>query len=1504
MKNLMVFIAFFFLGAYSASSQCNTLVTNGEFNGVPSYTSWNNAGSFGFWNWTSGGNPGGMVELNHSGGGTDPNINQSLSVTPGTEYTVTGQFRQGNQGLCNSGNPALGVDINGQQIGAFNMPNPKTQWTDFSATFTPTSSSVTLRLRGEINGFDCDVFIDNVEVKPTSCFSPDQDNDGVDDSIDNCVGVYNPGQADSDNDGTGDWCEPDCTPEFVLSGPLTATSNTLATGVLDGVSYDVTSSPITPVQLAQYDPGTQINYNNWLDEIEDENNVPILSASDITTLLTEDKIRMTNYNTPPDFTNNTIISFGTPVSDPIVFCGSIGKLNQTRKVTFFGNNGGDLNGPIQVLGKYNGLAQAVYTVDNNSVEVNEGLFIIRLPGTYSQISFSYGEIFGGNAYFFIGKASTGCVTDTDGDGVLDAVDNCVNNYNPDQADDDNDGVGDWCDPDCNPQFTLSGPITNISNTLATGVLNGVSFDITSDPFPTVQLSQYDPGAQINYNDWLDDMVNVNGSPLFSASDVTTLLTEDKIHMTNYNNPPDNTNRTIISFSSPVSDPVLFCASIGKLNQIRKVTFFGDNGGDLNGPIEIIGQYEESPIVNYVIDDNSVEVNEGLFVVRLPGTYSEISFSYGEIFGGNAYFYLGTSTAGCFIDSDNDGVADNADNCVDIYNPGQEDDDNDGVGNWCDPDCTPKFTLSGSMTSMSNTLTTGILGGVSYEITAAPISSVVLSELDPGTQLKYTTSLAEIANENNVPILSNNDVNTLLTEDKIRMTNYNNPPNNTNTTIINFSSPVSNPILFCGSVGKPNQTRKITFFGDNGGALNGPIHIVGQYAESPVVNYVIDDNSVEVNEGLFVVRFPGVYSQISFSYGELIGGAAYFYLGKAETGCLFDADEDGVEDNADNCVDTYNPDQIDSDNDGSGDWCDPDYMPDFGFSEAVTVVSSTLATGAVEGISYDVTSMPSVLVEVAPFDAALHANYSNWLFEIVDENNAPLLSPNDISTLLNQNKIVMGTYNNPPENTNTTVIAYDVPVLNPVIFCASVGQLSQARTVTFYGESCGMLNGPIEVLGTYEQTPAVNYIIDDNSVTVNEGLFLVRLPGVYSEISFSYGEPNGGEAYFYVGTATPVLMGDTDNDGVADNMDNCPDTYNPDQADNNNNGIGNVCDYVLVGSEFVKIEETVVHSGGIGATDSDGEVEAEDNSVITNSGTFAQAYEFDIDNSSQVTNQISNPAAPDLPAFCYNPYSPPSSLEVEVSANTTITLDSDLYEDIEVEDGATVIFSGHETVYIEDFKADDDVTVLFNQCTKLVVIDKFRLGEDNLFNPDGYNVEVYAELKTEIKGGSEVYGTFYTLDNLKLSQASSSNRTNLYGLFIGNKVYSKEYVDYHAYAFDQCGNGSGTFSAPENYEQVNTQPANRKEHDVTADGAPTSTQWTLLPNPVREVLTIRSDAVIQNEVHLQVFNLQGQLVFQQNNLSFNDNFIQLDVSEYHEGIYTVLIQVEGEKVQTKKFVVMQ
>jgi len=61
-------------------------------------------------------------------------------------------------------------------------------------------------------------------------------------------------------------------------------------------------------------------------------------------------------------------------------------------------------------------------------------------------------------------------------------------------------------------------------------------------------------------------------------------------------------------------------------------------------------------------------------------------------------------------------------------------------------------------------------------------------------------------------------------------------------------------------------------------------------------------------------------------------------------------------------------------------------------------------------------------------------------------------------------------------------------------------------------------------------------------------FLVRIGGLGGP--GKQGDPCGGNAT------------DTDGDGIPDDQDNCPTTYNPDQLDTDGDGIGDVCDNCL------------------------------------------------------------------------------------------------------------------------------------------------------------------------------------------------------------------------------------------------------------------------------------------------------------------------------------------------------
>ena len=74
---------------------------------------------------------------------------------------------------------------------------------------------------------------------------------------------------------------------------------------------------------------------------------------------------------------------------------------------------------------------------------------------------------------------------------------------------------------------------------------------------------------------------------------------------------------------------------------------------------------------------------------------------------------------------------------------------------------------------------------------------------------------------------------------------------------------------------------------------------------------------------------------------------------------------------------------------------------------------------------------------------------------------------------------------------------------------------------------------------------------------NNGSFRAVTTSQYiKKIMFHFNSCNGGIDDLYFGTCTIL---DTDEDTIADSIDNCPETYNPNQEDWDNDGIGDVCD---------------------------------------------------------------------------------------------------------------------------------------------------------------------------------------------------------------------------------------------------------------------------------------------------------------------------------------------------------
>ncbi len=329
----------------------------------------------------------------------------------------------------------------------------------------------------------------------------------------------------------------------------------------------------------------------------------------------------------------------------------------------------------------------------------------------------------------------------------------------------------------------------------------------------------------------------------------------------------------------------------------------------------------------------------------------------------------------------------------------------------------------------------------------------------------------------------------------------------------------------------------------------------------------------------------------------------------------DSDGDGVPDCADNCIDTPNPDQADCDDDGEGDACDTvtdcnsNNIPDVcetdcnlnGVPDDCDIANETSADCNANGIPDECD--PDCNGNGSPDSCDIENGDSQDSDGngIPDECESPVLVINEI--LADPSNIDLdGDANG--DGVNSFSDDEFVEIVNMTgedlylggatlsdgfgvrhTFPTSTPTLSTGCAIVVFGggEPAGNFGGAV-VQTASEGALGLNNSGDDVTLTAADGTILAtasygsdggnnqslnKNPDIYGEVFALHSELSTDGNLFSPGETVDGLSfggsdcgsgggNDADSDGVPDDFDNC-DLPNPDQADCDGNGIGDVCD---------------------------------------------------------------------------------------------------------------------------------------------------------------------------------------------------------------------------------------------------------------------------------------------------------------------------------------------------------
>ncbi len=994
---------------------------------------------------------------------------------------------------------------------------------------------------------------------------PDIDADGIANSLDNCLAVANPDQADNDNDGAGDVCDTDddndgvsddvdCAPfdasiaysigDLCDDGDSTTvndviTSDCNCNGVMDMDGDGVLDSEDNCPATANADQADADG--DGIGDVcdDDDDNDEVLDVVDCAPL---DSLIATFPGLACDDGDSTTVNDainadcmcvgmndidGDGIANDIDNCPAVANADQA-------DNDND------------GAGDVCDTDDDNDGIPDD----VDCDPFDAMITIQPGDICDDGDSLSINDVITAdceClgVYDADRDGVLDDVDNCPNTENADQADLDGDGIGDICDEDTDGDSIVDS-------------LDCAPLDSLIATMPGMACDDGDAGT---INDTVDSDCQCVGQPDLDGDGIPNA--DDNCMAVANTDQADNDNDGAGDLcdddddNDGVNDDVdcaPFDASIS--TQPGDSCDDGDSTTEndtINDDCECVGESISSTTLS--IGSASGSVGDTVCVDITTTGFDQVnSFNLALVYDTSALSLIGVTTPDAFADlvstgsgtlinnlswTQGDSVLSLADGseivelCYEVIAEGAD-------------TVSIDFTDGTDVFNIDSVSLLSITTGGTIVITAADTDTMVIDTMTMDTtMMALDTDMDGVVDSLDCAPMDSLVFLGAVCDDM------------DSTTINDVIDTLCNCVGVLDTMMIDTMTMDTTMM-----ALDTDMDgVVDSLDCAPMDSTIATIPGMSCNDGFFVTINDVINADC-----ECVGTVDSVRL-------AIDFDIDNVLNTSDNCPNTFNPDQADTDGDGLGDACDDDDDND-GIADSLDCAPLDSLIATMPGMACDdldsltindtidslcncVGIMDTTVVDTMMQDAGLPDGfviYGEKITGAVGDTVCMSIRANEYDSIT-QNQFSLRF-----ENSSASIVSI-----------AGVALPDSLISLSF--------SDSVFVNGGFEQTPAVDVFWQDfsNPITLPDSSILIEVCAVINNgdlddielridtllfhemVSVNRGQFPLVSRSGVICIDTTMTVIDTDGDGIADDMDNCPAVANADQLDTDGDGMGDVCD---------------------------------------------------------------------------------------------------------------------------------------------------------------------------------------------------------------------------------------------------------------------------------------------------------------------------------------------------------